>query len=290
MRSYNNCCQITMEESVCHIQTMKCQEESIYIIHDYFKSIPAASINNIDVECRIKMGIWCYEVVDFCKYNYETAQIALSYLDRYLSTEDGMNARYDRSQYQLACMTSIYIAGKIHESEVIDPQTVSILSRNLYSVDTIVQMEQKMLNAIQWRVNPPTSMSFYREFMNILPIEIHDNLFFHNVPVLAHRQIERAILEYDFMTIKASMLAFCSLVNAIEHLVGDEYIVSIVRLILTEALGIDCNSDEFIQTKRLLNEIVIPEYIKQMETNVLYSKESRPPVLRTNSPRRISSV
>jgi Cyclin, N-terminal domain len=276
-----------IEESVSRMQVMRFQEDSTYSIEDYFKLVPSASMNNIDVECRTKMAMWCYQVNDFCKYNRETTQISLSYLDRFLSTEAGLRARFDRSRYQLAFMTAIYVAAKVNEPEVIDPMMVSILSRGVYKVNEIEEMEREMLTAIKWRVNPPTSMSFFREFMNILPKEIHDILILRKVPELVQTQIERAVSKYNFMTVKASTLAFCSFLNALDHLVGDEYVMSTVGLFLSELLGIDCNSDEFVQVKLTLNENIIPEYWHHSKRNEVESKEKVCELGRTLSPRRI---
>lgn len=68
-----------------------------------------------DEESRIKMSAWCYQVVDFCKFRRETVGIAMSYLDRYLTSLDDRSAVTDRKFYQLVTMTSLYIAIKIHE-------------------------------------------------------------------------------------------------------------------------------------------------------------------------------
>jgi hypothetical protein len=65
------------------------------------------------------------------------------------------------------------MAVKIHEPEAMDPDTVSTLSRGTYSAHDIENMELQILKALEWRVNPPTSVSFARQLLALLPDDVY---------------------------------------------------------------------------------------------------------------------
>jgi hypothetical protein len=235
-----------MEEAVSRMEAMRYQEETIYASSDYlepasYHSRPLHHSNgyevdtimfDVDAECRTKMAIWCYQVIDFCKFSRETAQISMSYLDRYLLTDEGSVALFDRSLFQLASMTALYTAVKIHEPEAMDPKLVANLSRGLYTIDEIEEMERDMLTALDWRVNPPTSLSYCREFLKIIPDEILDSSMRETVYELSKVQIELSVREHAYIAVKPSTTAFCSFMNAIESLVYDEQVLTYIGCIV----------------------------------------------------------
>jgi hypothetical protein len=112
---------------------------------------------------------WCYQVVDFCKFRRETVAIGMSYLDRYLCTPTGRAALCNRKLYQLAAMTSLYIAIKLHEPLEMETSLLADLSRGRYTELEFVDMKAKMLQAIHWRVNGPTCLAFAAHFLALLP-------------------------------------------------------------------------------------------------------------------------
>jgi hypothetical protein len=142
---------------------MRRQEENGYASSDYLAQIPPSATSPLDTpvdeNCRNVMAKWCNEISDFCKYSRETASIAMSCLDRFMATPDGQTVFLYRSLFQLAAMTALYTAVKIHEHEAMDPALVSCLSRGAYSPEAVEAMEARMLTAIQWRVNPPTALA-----------------------------------------------------------------------------------------------------------------------------------
>ncbi|OEU11305.1 hypothetical protein FRACYDRAFT_193165, partial [Fragilariopsis cylindrus CCMP1102] len=107
------------------------------------------------------MATWMNTVCDYCHYNKETVEIALSCLDRFVILLNNIILQ-DRQVYQLAAMTAFYISIKLNEEEVMDPNTISALSRGVHTSKSIIEMESTILVALQWRVHPPTSMSFVR--------------------------------------------------------------------------------------------------------------------------------
>merc|ERR1712226_396506 len=89
------------------------------------------------MDSRKKMVAWCFQVVDFCKFQRETVSIAMNLLDRFMMTSQSQVAKTDVKVYQLAAMTALYTAVKIHEPEVMDPKLISNLSRGVYQPEEV---------------------------------------------------------------------------------------------------------------------------------------------------------
>jgi hypothetical protein len=214
----------TVEHSIDTLQAMQRQEELGYSVVDYLSCLPknnTALDAPVDASCRSIMAKWCNEIADFCNYKRETVAIAVNCLDRFMSTQSGQEILFDRNQYQLAAMTALYSSVKIHEQEAMDPSLVSTLSRGVHSPQAVEAMESKMLNAIKWRVNPPTAMSFVRSMINLLPDHLMLSCDNETVLEVAKFQIELIVPEYDFCTYNASEIAFACALNALESVTND---------------------------------------------------------------------
>lgn len=200
------------------IAIMRIQEETTYRVKDYLAdSAQVRKLANkpVDEDCRVKMCEWCYQVVDFCKFRRETVGIGMSYLDRYLCTNRGKDALCNRKEYQLAAMTALYIAIKIHEPLEMETSLLADLSRGCYQEMEFVDMEQTILQALKWRVNGPTQLGFVTHFMALMPSAVHPavkNAIFD----YARYQTELAIAEHALVSVKPSEVALAAVLNAVE--------------------------------------------------------------------------
>jgi hypothetical protein len=245
------------------IEALRRQEESGYCRVDYLQAFQdqperLGSIGPLhaDEDCRSKMVSWCYQVTDFCKFQRETVEIAMSILDRYLMTPAGLSALADRKVYQLAAMTCLYTAVKIHEPEAMDPNLVSNLSRGTYMPEEVEKMEAKILMAVQWRVNPPTALAFVRKFLELIPNNVLDEGMRATAYDITKYQTELAVNEYDFIPVKASTVAFCSIINSLESIGLDSHILKQISNCLSQAVGLDF-ADYVLGIQNYLYEAVI---------------------------------
>lgn len=217
----------------------------------------------VDEECRVKMAEWCTQVVDFCKFRRETVGIGLNYLDRFLSTaingppacdcdEDSsgssdhefdsglknraLRALRDRKEYQLAAMTSLYMAIKLNEPLEMETSLLSELSRGCYTDAEIAHMELDMLDALDWRVSGPTALSFVSHFLALIPPSVSANPM---VPAtlldFCRYQTELATGDYHFVTKRPSTVAMASLLNSMEA-IDDAYFDQIERSVFFQTL------------------------------------------------------
>jgi hypothetical protein len=210
----------------------------------------------IDVECRIKMIQWCFQVIDYAKFKRSTASIAMTLLDRFLSKHEtspsAKQALYCRKAYQLTCMTTLYMAIKLNEKSDVDGSVFSELSRDMYSEDEIVAMEMNVLSTLSWRLCGPSSLDFLTYMLSILPQQqshIFDSLSLANVADLSGFQIDLAVGDYYFVTQKQSTIAIAALLNALESKSNDDsfaLLMEEIRIIT----NIDVSSSPLIEAAR----------------------------------------
>ncbi|GAX13179.1 hypothetical protein FisN_17Hh109 [Fistulifera solaris] len=285
-----------MDQSLDTIASMRFQESSAYVKADWMPMIPLhlQSAAIVDMDCRTKMCAWFVQVVDFCKFRRETVEIALSYLDRFLLSPQGADARVDRSLYQLASMTALYTAVKIHEAEAMDPNLVSKLSRGAYAPYEIEEMERILLTGLQWRVNPPTTMSFVRELMNLIPQEAMDLETRNALLDVTKFQIELTVGRVELFLAPASLVALAALQNSLSSLPIDDQLSDYISYVFSNALQWNSSDAAVMSVQDVMFEAVTqssndPAILRPCERNHLTNKgECRSPP--DQSPRSISAI
>ena len=191
-----------------------------------------SSIDSIDEACRTAMSNWMYTVVDTLKLPREAVTIAMSYVDRYLSTTTSSGGLLPsfrcRMEFQLTCMTCFYMAVKVHSPVAIDTSLVSQLSRHQFTPEQIEQRELDVLTALKWKVNPPTALRFIECYRQILALQFQiegeddyddddDDDMFDAVYDLAKYQVEVSTNNYMLSVgMKPSMVALAAVANALE--------------------------------------------------------------------------
>ena len=249
-------------DTLTTIHAMRRQEDSGYIIPDYFSMPRTLPITGqpADVECRAAMATWTVQIVDHCNFKRETAAISMSFLDRFLSSPDGQqNVITDRSQFQLAAMACLYTAVKIHEKEAVTPDLIAQLSNGAHGKEDVEAMERRILNGLQWRVNPPTASAFVYLYARLLANVIRDPGFQTTAIDLAHFQVELAVCDYTMVTKRSSSVALCALLNAAESLLDNER-YAYVEAILCQAAGVQQLIQEDPQMSFELQQLRIKLY------------------------------
>lgn len=237
------------------IQAMHSQETSGYICGDYLNMNPPEAVA-VNVDCRTKMAQWCYSVVDFCSFNRETVAVAMSYLDRFLLTSAGLPVLGDTNAFQLAAMTSLYTAVKIHEPEIMGVDLVSKLSRGQYTPEQIETMEYTILQGLGWRVNTPTALSFVRKFLELLPQGTLEESIAEAAYDLSKFQSELAVGDYNLVPIQASTVAYASIINSLEGLAVDPSTIESLAYTIASALRLDIVSPEIRNVQNYLYQAI----------------------------------
>mmetsp|Transcript_36799 Transcript_36799/g.56355 ORF Transcript_36799/g.56355 Transcript_36799/m.56355 type:complete len:203 (+) Transcript_36799:106-714(+) len=135
---------------------MRKQESTIYRAEDYLSQAtqmhqqqhrpsPSSDDSNsstpgVNEVWREKICEWSYQVVDHFDFNREIVSISLSYLDRFLSTRP-----VNKKIFQLAAMTTLYLAIKLNEQGTLKMSSLIELSRGYFMVEHIAAMEEAIL-------------------------------------------------------------------------------------------------------------------------------------------------
>jgi hypothetical protein len=180
--------------------------------------------DRITPDDRTKIVDWCYEIVDQCRFDRETVAAAMNIVDRFMSrgrtsSSQGPELLYDRHQYQLLAMTSLYISIKLHERTVFSSDDFSAASRGVYSTRDIEAMELRILHGLEWRICVPTPLRVGCQIVEILESICQDVSrgtweFLHDE--LAY-QTENAVREYYFSKQCSSTVAIVAIMNGIEQ-------------------------------------------------------------------------
>ena len=191
-----------------------------YTVTNYLPTLrhPVGSIR------RCEIAVWYYQVVDACRFQRETASVAMSHLDRYMMTPASAVARRHVPTYLLFALTCFYTAVKTHDYLAMDPSfAANTLSGGIYSPQQVVETEESLLWALRWRLNPPTPLSFCRQLLALIPTNVLDSAARSIVYDAARFQIEMALCESMLVEdgCTASTVAICAVTNALECLAED---------------------------------------------------------------------
>ena len=163
------------DEILFRIEALRTQEDTILPCYNYLQHIDNnTNIHAVDEKCRTAIVLWCQQTQRTLKLSRETVWIAISYLDRYLSSGRGKShqAIMNKARFQLVAITSLYIAIKLYEDVELDVTTLVRLCKGYYTNAEILSMEEDVLFALDFRVTTASPTEFVRHFIKILPPEL----------------------------------------------------------------------------------------------------------------------
>lgn len=207
---------LDVDQDMAHVQdivrVMMMQESSDYRRNDYLADSTTLS-NVLDAAWRQRIVEWMYGVVDHCALKRDCVAHAAYYLD--LCTERGLVK--SRQDYQLAAMCALLISIKMVDSTVVKLQSMVVLGRGVFSEQDVIDMEQKMLCALKWRVHPPTPVCFLRQFLRLLPHHIAP-MSRYVIAEVTRFIAEISICLYKFIQFPPSTIAYAGMLIAMERI------------------------------------------------------------------------
>jgi len=251
------------------LEVMRKQEDTAYICTDYLKETICPEM--IDELCRLKMLKWCFQVADCGLCQRETVVVAMSYLDRFLSsgTPRARDAIKTRQKYQLASITTLYMAIKLFEPFELDIAGLAMFCKNAFQAKDFARMENDILSALNWRVHGPTVLSFLEHFFALIPTtSIQSNTAWQELLQRSKQYTELTLGDYYYVTQKPSTVAIAIISNSLKHIPHD-LLDATDRLNfflqIASASKIDIRSQEIIlATKRMPS---IPSQISDVQSN-----------------------
>lgn len=208
-------CNPEMSSLVETLQKMR-ERESDYTVSDYLQRPSLLALEApVDIECRSQMIEWIVNIVDHCNFSRSTASIAINFMDRFLMAAEWVLA--DRSAFQLASITCLYTAIKIHEPTVLSIESIARLTRNAYREDQIETMERLILDSNKWLMNPSTPFT-YSDYLCELVSMMDPRHKFDTLNELTNLQIESTMKDYELGLLPASTVALAAVTNAVDSM------------------------------------------------------------------------
>ena len=230
------------------------------------------SKENINVQdhisSRSKMCQWSYQLTDMTSLSRLAVSRAMHYLDRFLATsythnnKHALQALHNKREYQLASMTCLYISIKLYEPLTMDASLLSDISQGCYTTQDITDMENIILNALEWKMNGPTS----QEFVSLLLGLLEPSGYRYDVDVLGSLydvskfQCELASTDYDLsVRYKPSVVGLASILNSMEVMddtllskrARDAFLISACDMMLQRGESISTASDGLLNMKEV---------------------------------------
>lgn len=141
----------------------------------------------------------------------ETLYLAVNLIDRFL---EKVSVR--KNQLQLVGMTCLFIASKYEEIYPPECNDFVYISANAYTREEIFEMEQKILNTLNFSLTAPTSLYFLRRFSKAARSD-------YKAHTLCKYILELCLLDMKMLKYKPSMIAASSVLLA-RIMIGNEQI------------------------------------------------------------------
>ena len=146
---------------------------------------------------RVKRCEWSYEVVDHFNVNRCIVEISFSYFDRFLATR-----QKNKHLFQLAAMTTLYLAIKLFETKSLKIMSFIELSHDSFTINHIAAMELIILRSLSMYLHPPTTLALRSYLIHLLPIECGESLTY-DVLELSRFLCEPSVCDCFFVTHKS---------------------------------------------------------------------------------------
>lgn len=230
-----------------------CTEQCYTVEHVPCKAVFLPEDDNVPLEeWRRKICQWSFRVIDHFRLDREVVTLGMNIFDRFLvahpsSCDENSGSglcpcpsckrSVDSRTYQLAAMTSLYLAVKLHsagsEEEFNRRRRFKLcsfveLSRGQFDSKDLCAMERTILSTLKWKVNSPTPMTFVTYFLNLLmpereamPLHARNNydLVLHVLRELSRYLTELAVcLGSDCTSERKSHVGFAAILVSMDLL------------------------------------------------------------------------
>lgn len=167
--------------------------------------------SNLVGHWRQQMLEWSNLVIDSFGMDREVVAVSFNILDRYVAHETQSTIPITRDDYQLFCMSSLFMAVKMLESypRKLTADALVDMSRGFYASDDILYTEREILRALSWYVNPTTTISYCRMYWELFPTPV--SFEFENI---CHSLSEMALADASFLCRKPSLIACAAILHA----------------------------------------------------------------------------
>lgn len=202
---------VSLDSIVDRVLVMRRQEEGPY---DYASYLLDGDDSKLNFSWREKITHWSYNVIDHFDLSREVVAISLNLFDRFLATRGN---KCNGNLALLTSLTTLHLAIKVHDTKKIRLTTLANLSRGQFGPSHIEEMEWVILNALQWKLHPPTAYSFIFHLLLFLPQEANPSVR-KELFELSRYLTELAACDSSMVEAKASTIAFAAILNVMDDI------------------------------------------------------------------------
>lgn len=219
---------------------------------------------------------WMYGIAHYCGLKHEAVAAAVYYLDA--SVAKGLVR--SAVDYQVAAMTAFHLGLKVYDSpsiRMIRLESLVKLGSGGFGETDVLDMETKMLFALEWRMNPPTTNCFLYQYLTLLPKDLHPNVQL-KIEKTSLDLIQTVMSTDYFSLMESSLLAHAVLLLALEIVAPNQMDVELVGQFLEnmgEATRIESDSHMLSRCILLLDSIANGHPIAWHEYHVTEMKGTK---------------
>lgn len=189
---------------------------------------------------------WSYNIVDHFDLDRETVSVSFSYLDRFVSR---YHNQLNHKTYQLAAMTTLYMAIKLYEMRKVGINAFISLSRGHFTASHVLAMENIILQTLSWRVHPPTPLSFVNHLLLLFPAA---NTRLNDI---ARFMTELSVCDYFFVARRPSHVAVACILNAMEDVQVPPHMILDYLEAIKATANIDVEGRDIYECQAQLKEM-----------------------------------
>lgn len=149
----------------------------------------------ITEQMRAVLVDWLQDVHLKFKLRPETLFLAVNMMDRYIE-----KATITRKRLQLVGITCLFIAAKYEEIYPPPLKDFVYVTDRAYKREDLLDMEGKIISALQFKLTVPTSLFFFERFAKVAKLS-------EKAAMLGRYILESSLLEFKTMRFNASSLA-----------------------------------------------------------------------------------
>ena len=209
-----------------------------HLVSCMFRSEHAYQPSPFYLECHAELDAcmrpvlfdWLMEVAAEFRLQRETAQLAVNYVERFLSvratatasatagaaSEAGQLPVIDKANYQLLGITCLFLACKVEESRPPRAEELARTTDGACVASAICEMERCVLRALSWRLHCVTSCAWLKLLLKLTVRRLHAQLVdtlsahFAQSPHCGERLARVADVDDPLRTLRSSPCPLCS--------------------------------------------------------------------------------
>ncbi|XP_068189558.1 G1/S-specific cyclin-E2-like [Antennarius striatus] len=169
---------------------------------------------------------WLIEVCEAYTLHRQTFSLAQDYFDRFMLTQNHV----EKHLLQLIGVTCLLIASKIEEARPLKVAQMVDVTADSYSEEEIVEMELRILKALEWKMWSETSLSWLNAYFQLASVSAGADLlvpqFSPDVYLQMTRLLDLCVLEIKSLDYQRHVLAG----SVMCHFIDSESVESVSSL------------------------------------------------------------